>query len=103
MRSEVVIKQGGTLCLTLQFLNDDGTLADISAAQLGCQVRDALGNLVATLALVPAEEPSIVVINENGTAGWPAGVLRCDVKVTVGSEVDYSQTFAIRVEKAVTQ
>lgn len=103
MRGEVAIKQGAALILQLQFLNDDGTPVDLSTVALSAQVRDALGNLVAALPIQRAATLGTASITQADTTAWPVGVLRCDVKAVMSGLAAYSQTFAVRVERAVTQ
>lgn len=102
MRPELEIKQGDALVLALQFLNDDGTPADLSAIALTSQVRDGQNNLIAQLPITLAATPGLAGITQASTTAWPLGVLRCDIKAVLGGLPVHSQTFALRVKPAVT-
>jgi hypothetical protein len=100
---DVCIKVGDTLLMTWTFQNDDGSAVDLTSVTLASQVRDPLGNLVATLAPVKAATPLNVATVQQPTVGWPVGLLRCDVSVTSSAGTQLSETFGIRVNRAVTQ
>jgi hypothetical protein len=102
VRAEVAIKQGAALILQLQFNNDDGTPADLGAVALSSQVRDGLGNLIDSLPIALGATTGTASITVADTSAWPVGVLRCDIKAVMGGLPAYSQTFAVRVERAVT-
>jgi len=103
VRAEVCIKQGAALVVNLQFNNDDGTPADLSAVALSSQVRDGLGNIIAALPITLGATMGTASIEVVDTVAWPIGVLRADIKAVLGGLPAYSQTFAVRVERSVTQ
>lgn len=104
MATQIDIKQGAPLLLALQFSNDDGSPANLTGYTVTSQVRDAMGNLVATLPMtVAAPSTGQYSITVPNTTAWPIAVLRCDIKATSGGQSTYSDTFTIRVGQAVTQ
>ena len=71
---------------------------------LTAQVRDAEGNLVATLTPAPTATAGQATIYVQDTSPWPEGLLRLDVLVqpAAGPQV-VSETIGIRVGRAITQ
>jgi len=103
MPREISIKQGESLLLTLTFLNDDGSAVDLTSVGLASQVRTPAGDLVATLPVVPSIVLNVATVEVDDTSLWPLGMLRSDISVTIGARVALSETFGIRVNRAVTQ
>lgn len=103
MPREIAIKQGESLLLTLTFCNDDGSLPDLTSLTLAAQVRTPIGDLVATLPIAKTIVLNVATVEVDNTSLWPLGMLRSDVSVTIGARVALSETFGIRVNKAVTQ
>lgn len=103
MSVELSIKQGAALVLNLQFTNADGTPADLSAVALSSQLRDATNLLIASLPITLGATIGTASIEVADTTAWPIGVLRGDIKAVAAGLPAYSQTFALRVERAVTQ
>lgn len=101
---EIRIKQGEALLLQLTFLHEDGvTPVDLTAVTLASQVRDPVGNLVATLPIiVSATTQGLATVTVADTSQWPPGMLRGDIKATAGGLPVLSDTYPIRVNRAVT-
>jgi len=103
MAREVQIRRGDTLLLQLTVLADDGVPIDLTNLTLASQVRDAQDNLVATLSVVASTVTGVATITQRGTALWPVGTLRADIKaITTGGVIVHSETFGIRVQRSVT-
>jgi hypothetical protein len=103
MPREIRIKQGASLLLQLTFQSDAGAAIDLTNVSLASQVRDAEGNLIATLPIVPTSTDGVATVTVANTSLWPLGTLRGDIKATIGAVVALSETFSIRVDQAVTQ
>jgi hypothetical protein len=101
--SEIAIKRGDTLLLTFTFFNDDGTAVDLTNVALSGQIRDPQDNLVATLPIVLTSILNIATVQLASTPQWPLGLLRSDIRAISAGLVDMSETFGIRVNRAVTQ
>lgn len=101
--SEIRIKRGASLNLSLCFKRGDGQVADVTHMVLASQVRDPQGDLVATLPLFKQPEAGLVTITVPDTTQWPIGRLRCDLSAASGGQFIYSETFAIHVMREVTQ
>lgn len=102
--SNIRIKRGASLSLTLGFGNEDGSPFALSGVTLTAQVRDAEFNLVATLTPEPIATAGQASIFVQDTSAWPEGLLRMDVRVLPASGPQtLSETFGIFVERAVTQ
>jgi len=102
--TELTLKQGGSLLLALAFTEDDGSAADLTGSSVSSQIRDAQDSLVAALPVVvttpTAGTASIAVMD---TSAWPLGTLRCDIRVQAASTIMFYETFAIHIQRAVTQ
>lgn len=105
MGTQIDIKRGQSLNCGLQFNNDDGTPANLSASTITSQVRDYLNTLVASLSIVVTGDGTAgaATMAFGDTSGWPPGVLRCDIKVVTSGVVQFSETFSIQVGRSVTQ
>lgn len=103
MPREIRIKQGASLLLQFTFQDDDGTPLDITNLSLVSQVRDPTGELVATLPIVLTATEGVASATVANTSQWPLGTLRGDIMGMSAGLVALSETFGIRVEKAVTQ
>lgn len=101
--SEVTIKRGDTLNLLLTFTDDSGAPIDLSAVTLASQVRAPNDDLVATLPIAVTDETGIATVQILTNQQWPLGLLRSDIRATIAGLVVLSETFAIRVNRAVTQ
>jgi hypothetical protein len=100
--SEISVKPGDTLLLQMTFQNDDGSGADLTNVTLLSQVRDPVGNLIAVLPITKTSVLNVATVDVD-TTGWPGGLLRCDIRAVSAGFRDMSETFGIRVNRAVTQ
>jgi len=96
------IKQGDTLRFTAAIQDDDCVPVDLANVQLASQVRTSTDELVATLPITITDQTGVVTVEVIDTSQWPIGLLRVDLKVTVAGRVIHSETWGIRVNKAVT-
>ena len=103
MPREIRIKRGASLLLQLTFENDDGSIGDLSRLVLSSQVRGPEGNLVATLPIVVTSTEGVATVTVPNTSQWPVGTLRADIMGVTGGLIALSETFGIRVERAVTR
>ena len=104
MMNVLPVKIGETFQMELAFANDDGTPFDLMGCSILAQVRDLLGNLVDTLAvLVWLDTPNVAQISEP-TDWWPAGTLLLDMVVRdLGTGiVTYSDTIQIRASAPIS-
>ena len=101
--NEICIKVGTSLLLTMTFNNDDGTGTDLTAVALTCQLRDSADNLVAILPVVKTPVLNVATITVGNTSLWPVGLLRADLQVVSAGLTEMSETFGIRVNRAVTR
>lgn len=102
MAAEIRIKKGAALCLRFAFTETDGTASDLTSAEPAAQIRDVFGHLLATLSFT-TEAPGVLQATVADTRAWPAGALRCDVRVLRDGLPAISETFPIWVDQAVTQ
>ncbi len=103
MSREIRVKQGASLLLQFTFQNDDGTPVDLTNLTLASQVRDPEGVLVATLPIVLTGTEGVATVTVADTSQWAPGTLRGDVAGVTGGLTVISETFGVRVERAVTQ
>lgn len=101
--ADISIKQGAALLLSLTTFDDQGVAFPLTGVTYRAQVRDAQGNLVATLPLSAGPASNQISIAEPSTLGWPVGLLHCDMLLTVAGQNVISDTFSIRVSQAATQ
>ncbi len=99
---EIHVKQGSALRLTMTFY-EQGAPVDLSTVTLSSQVRTALNELIATLPVTITGTPGLATVEVDNTSSWPIGLLRCDVLAMINGVPDLTETFAIRVERSVTQ
>ena len=100
---ELRIKQGEALLFQMTFLHEDNSAVDLTSVTLAAQVRDPVGNLVATLPIVvTGTTRGVATVTLADTTQWPLGLLRADVRATAGGLPVLSDTFGIRVNRAVT-
>lgn len=103
--ADIPIKQGATFRLSGTATQDSGAAFDLTGATLSAKLRDAGDAVVETLtvALVSAASGTFTV-SSAGTAGWPVGLLRGDIKIVLaGGDISFTDTFTVRVEKPVTR
>ena len=103
MAREIRIKQGASLLLQMAFVDDNGAPVDLTNATLTAQLRDPVGDLVATLPIVISGMTGIATITVPDTHLWPTGGLRTDIRCVTAGLVVISETVGVRVERAVTQ
>ena len=101
--SEIRIKRGETLRLMFTFTDDHGVPIDLSTVMLAAQVRAPNDDLVAVLPIVVTDVSGVATVQVADTAQWPLGLLRSDIKLLTGGLPVLSDTFGIRVNRAVTQ
>ncbi len=103
MASQIRIKRGETLALQALFVDNDGTPIDLTNATLTAQLRDPVGDLVATLPIVRTATDGVATITVPNTSDWPVGMLRTDILCVSSGLGVITDTIGIRVERAVTQ
>ena len=103
MTNRIEIKQGEALLMQWLFQNDDGSAADLSNVTLRSHVRTVTGDLVTSLPIVRTATQGIATVTVADTTMFPVGELRCDILAVVNGLNDLSETFGIRVGRAVTQ
>ena len=96
------IKRGDSFLAQIMLVDDSGVPIDLSTVTLTTQVRQSTDDLVATLALTPAAATGVATIRVTDTSLWPAGLLRADIKVSIGGLIVHSDTIGIRVNRQVT-
>jgi hypothetical protein len=96
------LKQGASLALTVAFFDDYGNPLDLTGATVACQVRDPTNLLVATPTLAVTPTAGTVALSVPDTSAWPIGLLRCDVRLSIAGTTNFSDTFGILIEPAVT-
>lgn len=101
MPGTLVVKQGASFQLTVAAQNNDGTPVNLTQATLTSQVRDAYGNLIANLTLMPTTFLGQYSITEPTTV-WPPGDLVWDIKIVQAGLTLISETAGILVIPAVT-
>lgn len=101
--TDIRIKRGASLALTVAFANADGTAFDLAGVTLSGSVCDPRGNLVAPLTLTAAPATGVATIAVASTATWPEGLLEADIVVVAAQGTAISQSFGIRVERPVSQ
>lgn len=101
--SEVHIKQGESLRLLVTIMDDSSVPVDLSSLVISSQVRSANGDLVAALSWGATAQGGVATAEVMDTSQWPIGLLRADLKVVESGFIIKSETFAIRVNRAVTQ
>lgn len=99
--TDVRVKRGMSLQLTLSFANADGSPYDLTQAALSGMVRDSRDELVATLAFALGAA-GVATATAADTSAWPLGLLRADVMISVGGLAVISQTIPIYVDRPVT-
>lgn len=97
------IKQGALLSISLAFQQDDGTPIDMTGAVITSQIRDGLGNLIATPTITPtALQLGQLSYTAQTDATWPTPYVRSDIYVSLNDVPTYSDTFFISVTAPVT-
>lgn len=104
--SGFVLAQGTTFVLGAQIQDRLGAPVDLTGATLTAQMRDALDNVVATLAVTTvANRPGVAQISFAGdTATWPVGRYRTDLRVVWPSGLtQQTRTYTVTVVDSVTR
>ncbi len=102
MSTIITIKRGATLQETVSF-STAGAPTLLTGLTLVATVRDAEGNLVATLTPAPTSTAGQALIYVQDTTAWPEGLLRMDIEATQpGGPQVISDTFGIDVLHAET-
>lgn len=99
--TDLVVKRGASLQLSLQFNNDDGTPMPLAGLTLSAQVRTIYGELIDTLTLTQTGTPGQISVLQ-ATDDWPTGRHACDVKIGEPDATLKSDTMYILVSEAVT-
>lgn len=103
MISDLTIKRGASLNVTLEFWAVEGQPTDVGAMTITGQVRTPDDTFVANLTMVKQPEIGIVTFSVPNTSQWPTGRLRWDLRVVSGGVAIYSDTLGIVVNRQVTQ
>jgi hypothetical protein len=103
MPHEIRIKQGASLLLQLSFVDNTGAPVDLTNATLTAQLRNPIGDLIATLPIVKTDITGVATITVADTHLWPIGMLRTDILCVAAGLGVISETAGVRVERAVTQ
>ena len=100
-------KRGDTFQIACTYKVND-VAQSVTGFTISSQVRDTLGNLVATLQATLANQGTspglfyLAPVNPD-TAGWQTGPLLCDIQITSGGVIRSSATFAIPVVEDITK
>lgn len=99
---KLAIKRGSSFTWGATYKRN-GTPESIDAFTITSQVRDQAGVLVGTLTVtkLPGETGKYTL--SANTATWPVGTHYCDVKYTNGSDIAFTDTFAVVVERSQTE
>lgn len=100
-------KRGDTFQLTCTY-KVAGVATSVTGFTIRSQLRNAFGNLVATLTATPANQtasPGVfyLVPSNADTSGWDTGDLSCDVEITSGGVTRSTVTFVVPVVDDVTK
>ncbi len=96
------IKRGGTLRIDGAVTDDAGAAYDLTGAGIAMELRDAGDTLIATPTITRNDAAGTFAAVVADSSDFPVGTLRGDLKVTIGADVLYSDTFAVRVDQRVT-
>lgn len=107
----ISIKQGDTLSIAGQALQDSGAALDLTGSTIRAQVRTrdgtgygALLTALTTVTVSASGGTFTLAATATQTASWPVGRLACDLELTdSGGSVTHSETFDIHVRAAVTK
>jgi hypothetical protein len=107
MAASFTFKRGSTFAVVVMATDDaTGDPYDLTGCTIASQLRDSLGNLVATLTAAPASGfPGAVLLSTaEATTAWPLSLLSCDVQVTESDgTISATETFTVQVVQQVTQ
>lgn len=107
----ISIKQGDTLSIAGQALQDSGAALDLTGSTIRAQVRTRDGTgygallTALTVTVVSATAGTFTLAATSvQTAAWPVGRLACDLELTdSGGAITHSETFDVHVRAAVTR
>jgi hypothetical protein len=100
--TDIKIKRGSSLSLTLAVANADGSAFDLSTVSVAGSVRDPRGNFVAALSVTLGSSLGVATVSVANTTNWPLGNLTADLLFVAAGQQVISQSFAIRVERGAT-
>ena len=100
--TQISIKRGQALQLTLAFANADGTAFDLTSVVIWGEVRDPRGVLVWQLTLEPTGTPGMATITVADTSKSPVGLLAADLLIWNAGLPTPTESFGILVRQAVT-
>jgi hypothetical protein len=101
--ADLTLKQGASLQLAVAATNDDGTPFDLTTVTVSSQVRNQIGQLIATLPIVVTSPPTLGTMTILApTDGWPIGRLIMDFKLVEAAVVLKSTTLGIVIQQAAT-
>jgi hypothetical protein len=98
--TQIVIKRGATFTATGTYTPAAGALPNLIGATLTSQVR-ARG-FSRDLEVTLAPDGLTFTVDGGPTSDWPVGVAEWDMRIEVGSEVIYTDTVRIQVQRPVT-
>ena len=101
--SELCIKRGDAFRAMFTITDDFGVPLDLSTVALTGQVRAPDDDLVATLPIIVTDQTGVATVQIADTTQWPTGLLRADIRATIAGLPVHSQTFGLRVNRAVTR
>ncbi|MDA8049951.1 MAG: hypothetical protein M0002_08095 [Rhodospirillales bacterium] len=99
--TDIRIKRGTALQLTMVFANADGSAFDLTQVALSGDVRDSRDNLVGELTFTLGA-PGVATVTVADTSTWPLGLLRADVAIVSAGWQTLSETIPIYVDRPVT-
>lgn len=100
------VKQSQTFAFHATITGRDGALVELSNYQVSSQIREALGNEVASLkSRLPTGRPGIVNLwSDTGIVDWPTGRLFCDLHfIRQNGVIQFIETFSIIVATPITR
>lgn len=100
-------KQGDTFQLGATYLDADGLPIDLTSITIKAQLRTASGDLIDTLTISKANQTTAkgqfsLSATAVQTTGWPTGIARGDIKLTLNGAPVSSETYELPIINEVT-
>lgn len=106
MKNLPSFKRGTTFSLACVYRPDGGLPASVEGIDIRSQLRTSgVPKLVADLEVIRGDQaaaPGAFTLVAHETAGWPVGLLVCDIMLSEGGVVRSSETFGVPVVAGVT-
>ena len=102
--NKYIFKRGGVFTFTFRLLNLDlnTPITDLTNIECSSSIETPTGRLIANLTVTPLGDGKLLFSSVGDTSGWATGDAVTDVKVVIGGQPVYTQTFEFEIKRSIS-